>query len=232
LFSVRYRESNKKHVSYTPDWDSSRKIETLWWLFPTILIAILSVITWRSTEKLTPSRPIASSNPTMLIQVVALDWKWLFLYPDQHIATVNSVTIPKNTPVDFVITADAPMNSFWIPQLGGQIYAMAGMTTQLNLLASQTGNFRGLSANISGDGFSSMDFMAHAKTQQSFDAWVRSAQQNQTDLTMASYNHLVKPSEHVAPFQFGSFTPGLFDTVIMKYMAPTESGSSMRGMSM
>ncbi len=126
----RYRATNTK-AKYTPNWDHNIVLETIWWTVPTLLILILGGIIWKSSHELDPFKPLASTNEPMIIQVVALDWKWLFIYPDQQIATVNYVEFPENTPVQFHITADAPMNSFWIPQLGGQIYAMAGMSTQL-----------------------------------------------------------------------------------------------------
>jgi cytochrome o ubiquinol oxidase subunit 2 len=237
VFSLHYREGNKQTARYSPNWDHSRKVETVWWLVPTALITVLSVITWQSTQALTPSKPLASKNPTMVVQVVALDWKWLFIYPKQHIATINYVAFPKQTPVDFEITADAPMNSFWIPQLGGQIYAMAGMTTNLNLMASVPGNFRGLSANISGEGFSGMDFTAHASSRASFNRWVTMVQQSNADLTTANYQKLSQPSENNAVQYYASADSGLFNAVINKYMMPAsqnamQTDTSMQGMDM
>jgi cytochrome o ubiquinol oxidase subunit 2 len=233
VFAVRYREGNHTEHHYSPNWDHSRLVETVWWLGPTMLIAVLSVITWQSTQALTPSKPLVSSNPTMTIQVIALDWKWLFIYPQQHIATVNYVEFPKDTPVDFEITADAPMNSFWIPQLGGQIYAMAGMTTNLNLMASVDGNFRGNSANISGVGFSGMNFVAHATSQAVFSRWVSSRQSGQDDLSTMAYNTLSAPSENNPVTSYSAVTPNLFDAIILKYMAPSgQDPSAMSGMDM
>src|SRR5580700_9838221 len=127
----KYREGNTK-AKYSPDFDHSRIAETIWWLIPAVLITILSVVGWNSSHTLDPYRPLSSKTPQMTIQVVALDWKWLFIYPQQHIATVNMVQFPKNTPINFEITSDSVMNSFWIPQLGGQIYSMPGMSTQLH----------------------------------------------------------------------------------------------------
>jgi cytochrome o ubiquinol oxidase subunit 2 len=222
---MRYRETNK-HAKYTPNWDHGRKIEMAWWILPSILIAVLSVITWRSTQALAPSKALVSKNPTMIIQVVALDWRWLFIYPKQNIATINYVAFPKQTPVDFEITADAPMNSFWIPQLGGQIYAMAGMTTNLNLMASEPGNFRGLSANISGDGFSGMDFMAHATSESNFERWVLAMHNAKQSLTTQAYDSLTKPSENNAVGSYAGVQPYLFSSIQMKYMMPTTTAST------
>jgi cytochrome o ubiquinol oxidase subunit II len=226
FISVRYREGNKKKVTYSPDWDHSRKLEVLWWLFPSCLIAVLSVITWRSTQALAPNRPLISSTPTMTIQVVALDWKWLFIYPKQGIASVNYVALPEHTPVDFQITADAPMNSFWIPQLGGQIYAMAGMMTNLNLMATTTGDFPGSSANISGLGFASMSFMAHAGTAADFNNWVTSVKDGNGDLNLDNYTTLAEPSQNNPNSTYSSVQPGLLEDVLLKYMTPETASVS------
>jgi cytochrome o ubiquinol oxidase subunit 2 len=237
VFSIRYREGNKKEHHYSPDWDHSRMIETIWWLGPTILIGILSVITWQSTHALTPSKPLVSTNPTMTIQVVALDWKWLFIYPQQQVASVNYVTFPMQTPIDFEITADAPMNSFWIPQLGGQIYAMAGMTTNLNLMASVQGNFRGVSANISGVGFSGMTFTAHSSSAAAFNAWVASVRNGHQDLTQSVYNKLAGPSQNNPVTTYGVVENDLLNSILLKYDEPSNvtasmSNNAMAGMSM
>ncbi|HET8884444.1 MAG TPA: ubiquinol oxidase subunit II, partial [Candidatus Saccharimonadales bacterium] len=171
LIAWRYREDNTK-AKYTPDSSTNRVAETIWWGIPIILIVILSVVTWNSTHNLDPYKSLDANADSMTIQVVALDWKWLFIYPNHDIATVNFVQFPVDTPVHFYLTADAPMNSFWIPQLGGQIYAMPGMVTELNLDATEQGEYKGSSANISGEGFSGMKFIAKASSQNEFDAWV------------------------------------------------------------
>jgi cytochrome o ubiquinol oxidase subunit 2 len=225
MFAIRYREGNKKKHHYSPNWDHSRIVETIWWLSPTILIGILSVITWQSTHALAPNKPLVSSKPTMVVQVVALDWRWLFIYPKENVATLNYVNIPVGTPVDFQITADAPMNSFWIPQLGGQIYAMAGMTTNLNLMASVTGNFRGSSANISGVGFSGMNFITHSTTESSFDNWLAVTHREHNDLSLSAYNMLSQPSQSHADVAYSSVSPELFDSILMKYMTPVNQSS-------
>ncbi len=219
----KYRESNTK-ATYSPDFDHSRIAETIWWVVPSILIVIISVVTWNSSHSLDPFRPIASAVPPITIQVVALDWKWLFIYPEQHIASVNMVQFPVNTPVNFVITSDAPMNSFWIPQLGGQIYAMPGMSTSLHLSASQTGSFRGSTANISGRGFADMVFTAKASTDLAFKQWVNDAKQSVDRLTFATYNQLAKPSSGHQVAYYSSDQLGLFDTVVLKYMTPGMEG--------
>lgn len=215
----KYRASNTK-AKYQPNWDHNRALEAAWWLIPFALIAVLAVITWVSTHKLDPYRPIESDKKPITIQVIALPWKWLFIYPEQNIATVNYVQFPEKTPVNFELTADAPMNSFWIPQLGGQVYAMAGMTTKLHLEASSVGEYRGSSANISGEGFAGMKFIAQSTNQKDFDSWIQGTKASYPVLTFSEYDKLVQPSENTPPAYYSSSDPNLYDTVIMKYMMP------------
>jgi cytochrome o ubiquinol oxidase subunit II len=215
----RYRATNTK-AKYTPDWDHHRVAETIWWAVPSAIIGILAVITWNSSHELDPYRTISSSTKPMTIQVVALQWKWLFIYPDQHIATINYVRFPKNVPINFVITSDAPMNSFWIPQLGGQIYAMSGMSTQLHLIANDTGNFSGSSANISGEGFAGMKFVASASTQSDFDDWAAAIRRQYHPMDLAAYNALAQPSKDSVVTAYSPTTIGLYDDVVNKYMTP------------
>ncbi len=220
----RYREGNHK-AKYSPDLDGNKFAEIAWWLIPLVIIAILSGITIATSHSLDPSKPIASDKSPLKVQVVALQWKWLFIYPDQHVASLNYLPIPTDRPIDFEITADAPMNSFWLPQLGGQIYAMSGMSTRLHLTASQPGDYRGSSANISGEGFSGMVFTAHATPQADFDKWVADTQKSSQKLTLNIYNELAKPSKDVKPtaYSFPAAYDGLYDTVVMKYMTPQKS---------
>lgn len=219
LIAWNYRASNKK-AKYTPNWDHSRLYESIWWGIPIVIISVLCVITWNSSHALDPFKPIASSVQPLNIQVVALDWKWLFIYPQQHIATVNFFQIPKQTPINFELTSDAPMNSFWIPQLGGQIYAMPGMSTQLHLMASVDGAFHGSSANISGDGFSGMTFMAKASSQADFERWVESVQRTPQNLNQSTYNKLAAPSENNPVALYTADDNGLYNGIINKYMLP------------
>lgn len=220
-FSWRYRESNKK-AKYDPKFDHSRWLETIWWGIPTIIIVILAVITWRSSYELHPSESIRSDKPPLTIQVVALQWKWLFIYPGQNIASVNFVQFPEDTPIDFAITADAPMNSFWIPQLGGQIYAMSGMSTHLHLMADSTGSFRGSSANISGEGFALMNFEAKATTQSDFDNWVQMTKLGSGYLNLDTYTKLAQPSKDQSLAYYGWAETGLYNKIVAKYMAPQD----------
>jgi len=218
----RYREENahQKHVRYTPDWDGNRLLESVWWGIPIVLIGIVMVLIWTSAHNLDPYKSITSGNKTMTIQVVALDWKWLFIYPDQHIASVNFVQMPLNTPVDFQITSDAPMNSFWIPQLGGQVYAMSGMQTHMHLIANKLGDYNGVSANISGEGFADMKFTARASSAADFSTWVQSVKKAGGNLTTEQYARLAKPSTAPGILQYGTVSPNLYDTIIEKYMGP------------
>jgi len=174
-----------------------------------------------TSHSLDPSKPLASDKKPLRVQVISLQWKWLFLYPDQHVASVNYLPLPVNTPINFQLTSDAPMNSFWVPQLGGQIYTMSGMSTQLHLMASQTGDYNGSSANISGDGFADMRFKAHVTSQADFDAWVRETTTTSPQLTLDQYNVLAKPSSELShtSYAFPVAYDGLYDTVIMKYMS-------------
>ncbi len=223
-FAWKYREGNKK-AKYEPDWDHSAIAETVWWTVPLVMILILAGITWQSSHELDPFKPINSSRPQLTIQVVALDWKWLFIYPDQQIASLNYVQFPERTPIRFEITSDAPMNSFWIPQLGGQIYAMSGMSTHLNLMADGAGTYRGSSANLSGRGFAGMRFEARSTSQADFNSWVNSVRQSDNKLTQSEYSVLALPSENNAPAVFSYVDPRLYDTIMMKYMTPGMSHS-------
>ena len=225
----KYRETNQA-AKYEPHWDHNTRLETVWWTIPLILIAILSVVTWRSTHALDPTKTLQSKNKAITIQVIALDWKWLFIYPEQNIASVNFVEFPVNTPVRFDITADAPMNSFWIPSLGGQIYAMTGMQTQLNLMTSKTGDYRGLSANISGKGFAGMKFTARASSAADYNSWLRQTQALPMSLTDTKYQDLAQPSQNVAKTLFGSVEPGLYNQVMMQYMSPDSSADHQEHM--
>ena len=215
----KYRASNKK-AKYNPEMHTSVFAEVLWWVVPLILITILAVITWVSTHKLDPYRPIESNVKPVTIQVVALNWKWLFIYPEQRIATVNYLRFPVDTPINFQLTADAPMNSFWIPQLGGQVYTMAGMQTKLHLMADKLGTYRGSSANLSGEGFSGMKFDATATSREDFDVWVESVKQSGKPLTQAAYKQLAEPSKDVPMATYSPYDTTLYDTILMKYMMP------------
>lgn len=215
----RYREGNKK-AKYSPNLAGNRLAETVWWGIPLIIIGILSVITWQSSHELDPRRPLGGTVKPLTIQVVALDWKWLFIYPEQGVASLNQVALPVGRPVHFMITADAPMNSFWIPQLGSQIYAMPGMVSQLNLRADKAGSYEGSSANISGRGFADMRFVAQASNPTEFDTWLASARHSPENLDISTYQQLVKPSVKNPVKFYSAVDDNLFQRVLLKYMAP------------
>jgi cytochrome o ubiquinol oxidase subunit 2 len=185
-----------------------------------VIIVILGVVTWQSSHELDPYKDLDSSVAPVNVQVVALQWKWLFIYPDQQIATVNELIIPEKTPINFTITSDAPMNSFWIPSLGSQVYAMSGMSTELRLMADKTGEYRGSSANISGTGFADMNFMAKSRTKADFDAWVQQTKHLDTGLDEATYKTLAEPDVKERPLYYSLKDVDLYDKIIMKYMMP------------
>lgn len=220
FFAWKYREGNKK-AKYDPHFNHSRLIESIWWGVPFIIIAILAVATWKGSHDLDPFKPLESTKPPLKIQVVAMQWKWLFIYPEQDIATVNLVQFPEKTPIEFEVTSDAPMNSFWIPKLGGQIYAMSGMSTKLHLLANSTGSYNGSSANISGRGFSDMAFVANSVSEADFTNWIGLVKQYREQLSLDAYNQLAKPSKAAKAAYFSSVEPGLYHTTVNKYRRPS-----------
>jgi cytochrome o ubiquinol oxidase subunit 2 len=189
----------------------------------------MSVISWQATHRLDPYAPLASAVRPLTIQVIAMNWKWLFVYPEQGIATVNYVAIPAKTPITFALTADsAPMNSFWIPQLSGQMYAMPGMTTPLRVIADTTGEYAGRAAEINGEGLAGMTFTVKAVTQADFLDWVSSVKQSAPPLTDEAYKELLKPAADVAPAYYSSVASGLYSGVVMKYMMPMPASGNCR----
>ncbi len=177
-FAWKYRASNKD-AKYSPNWSHSNKVEAVVWTIPILIIIFLAVLTWKTTHALEPSKPLVHDAKPVTIEVIAMDWKWFFIYPEQGIATVNEIAFPANTPVEFKITSNSVMNSFFIPRLGSQIYAMAGMQTQLHLIADEAGTYDGISSNYSGKGFSGMKFKAIATPDMNtFNQWVAKAKQS------------------------------------------------------
>lgn len=212
----RYRQRPERKAKYAPEWEHNTKLEVIWWGVPILIIAILAVITVKYTYELEPSKPIEHESAPIVIQVTSLDWKWLFQYPEQGIATVNYLQFPEDVPVRFELTSDAPMNSFWIPQLGGQIYTMSGMAMKLHLIADEPGEYLGMGANFSGREFGKMHFVAKASSQEEFDQWVEDIRASSPALTDEGYEQLAEPglSEEVA---FSSIPEGLFDRIVTKY---------------
>jgi cytochrome o ubiquinol oxidase subunit 2 len=224
VFAIKYRASNTK-ATYSPNWSHSNKVELVVWTVPILIIIFLATLTWKSTHALDPGKPIASEAKTINIEVVAMDWKWLFIYPEQGIATVNQIAFPVNVPVRFNITSNSVMNSFFIPRLGGQLYAMAGMNATLHLIANEPGTYNGMSSNFSGRGFSGMKFTAIATPdQQGFDDWVKKVKASPETLnSMDAYEQLAAPSEFHPVEYFSSVKPDLYNAVINKFMGKGKS---------
>jgi cytochrome o ubiquinol oxidase subunit 2 len=217
--SWKYRKG-KSDRRYLPDWDHSPWLEALWWGLPLAIIAALSVLTWKSSHSLDPFRPIASAQKPLKIQVVALQWKWLFLYPEEGIASVNYLRFPVSRPLEFDITSDAPMNAFWIPQLGGQIYAMPGMQSKLHLIADVPGIYRGSSANLSGRGFAGMVFSAQATDDEDYANWIETVREGGEPLGWSEYRALAQPSERNPVSYYFLEDRLLFHKVIEQYTKP------------
>ena len=216
FFSVKYRANNDK-ADYEPNWEHSNKIELVVWTVPLIIIIVLGIITYKTSFSLDPRQPLESDKQVMRVQVVALDWKWLFIYPEQEIATVNELAIPVDTPIEFLITSDTVMNSFFVPQLGSMIYAMAGMENQLYLKADEEGTFRSLSANYSGFGFSGMKFDTKSLNEQDFNAWVNEVKSSPNTLTKEAYETLsIKTKDHPIE-KYSSVNPLMFNRIIERY---------------
>ncbi|WP_052329779.1 ubiquinol oxidase subunit II [Thermicanus aegyptius] len=209
----RYRDKPGNKASYMPEWDDNKVLETVWWAIPIIVIGALAVFTVRDTFVLA-EQPSKGVKP-ITIQVTSLDWKWLFLYPEQGIATVNYVVIPTVTPVRFELTTDAPINSFWVPQLGGQKYTLPGKALNLWLEAKEEGSYFGTANNFSGKGFTEMKFQVIAKPNPKFSDWVEQVKGSAPELTRKGYEELSKPGL-VEKQDYASFPPDLFDYIIDK----------------
>ncbi|MEM1435393.1 MAG: ubiquinol oxidase subunit II [Pseudomonadota bacterium] len=215
-FPYKYRASNTQ-AEYQPDWEHSNRIEAVVWGVPIAIILVLGYITYVTSYSLDPRKPIDSDKETMVVQVVAMDWKWLFIYPELGIASVNEMAMPLDTPVEFLVTSDTAMNSFFIPHLGTQIYAMSGMENRVNLMATEAGTYPGMSANYSGFGFSGMKFNAIATDQQGFEDWILRVQREGTSLDDPAFSQLQEKSRDVAPMYFSSVNPLLFNNVIERF---------------
>ncbi|WP_374942477.1 ubiquinol oxidase subunit II [Sphingomonas sp.] len=212
-FAWWFRAGNAK-AKYRPDWTYSGRLELLVWSIPTLVVIFLAGIAWIGSHDLDPPKPLASKVRPVRVEVVALDWKWLFIYPDQGVASINRLVIPVGTPVSFRITSATVMNSFFVPRLGSQIYAMSGMTTRLNLMADKPGRYRGLSAHYSGKGFPGMAFPADAVSPAQFAGWVAGAKAGGPVLDARGYLKLLDESENVKPYTYRTVAPGLFDEVV------------------
>jgi cytochrome o ubiquinol oxidase subunit II len=208
-----FRASNSR-ATYLPDFQYSGRLEILVWSIPIMTIFLVGGVAWVGAYDLDPPKPIASDVKPLRVQVVSLDWKWLFIYPEQGIASVNQLTIPVGTPVSFELTSSGVMNSFSVPQLAGQIYTMAKMVTRLNLLADHPGSYRGFSAQFSGEGFADMHFIVDAVPAGQFQQWVAAARNSGPVLDTQAYADLTKPSQAVAPFTYRSVGADLFNQIV------------------
>jgi len=224
LFAWRYREG-AKNAPYNPEWDHSTVLELAIWAAPLLIIITLGAITWVSTHQLDPyrpltrieeDRPVTAQTKPLTVEVVALDWKWLFLYPEQGIATVNELAAPVDRPIAFRITATSVMNAFFVPSLAGMVYAMPGMETKLHAVINQSGVYEGFSSNYSGAGFSHMRFKFHGLSSEDFDRWVQQVKSSGTPLSKDTYLKLAKPSESDPVQRYASVAPDLYDQILTR----------------
>jgi len=216
-----FRASNRR-AGYQPEFAYSGRLELLVWSIPLMTVLLVGSVAWIGAYDLDPPKPIPSSAKPVMVQVASLDWKWLFVYPEEGVASVNHLTIPVGTPVSFELTSSGVMNSFFVPQLAGQIYTMAGMVTHLNLQADHSGTYRGMSANFSGEGFADMHFNVDAVTPEAFAEWVASTRSSGPVLDAQAYAALVQPSKAVAPFTYRSMAPGLFAGILSAGLQPDD----------
>jgi cytochrome o ubiquinol oxidase subunit 2 len=218
-FGWWFRASNTR-ATYLPDFEYSGRIELIVWSIPLLTVILLGGVAWIGSHELDPARPLASSTPPLEVQVVSLDWKWLFIYPNQRIASVNELVIPAGVPIHFSLTSASVMTAFFIPQLGSMIYTMNGMRTQLNLQADMPGTFHGLASHFSGDGFSDMHFDVHAMPPDQFAAWIEGTRNTGPTLDSASYAALERQSVNTSPFTFGAADPMLFQQIVTQQLPP------------
>ena len=223
-FSFRYRESNKK-ATYKPHWEGTFTFEAVIWLVPVLIIGVLSYLTWVKTTDLDPYKPIPSIERPLHVQVVSLDWNWLFIYPDYDVATVNNLVIPAGAPVTFDFTSSTVMTSFFIPDLGSQMYVMAGMVTHLNLLADHQGTYTGHNMEFSGVGYAAMNFSTNALTKDKFDEWVRGAKASTTAMGLEQFNKLNTPQSGLPAATFAPVEPNLFRHVVDLFGGPMGKGT-------
>jgi cytochrome o ubiquinol oxidase subunit 2 len=216
-----YRASNEK-AEYRPSWSYSGRLELIVWSIPTLVVLFLGGVTWLASHQLDPAQPLHSNSRPLEIQVVSLDWKWLFIYPQQGIASINRLPVPVGTPLHLRITSASVFNVFFVPQLGSMIYSMNGMMTELNLKADRPGAFPGLSAHFSGDGFSGMSFDAEAVDPAEFDAWAQRVRASGPKLDESEYRRLLRQSQNVKPYTYRTVENGLFDDILLRKLPPGE----------
>ena len=218
-FAWWFRASNTR-ATYRPEFVYSGRIELIVWSIPLLVIMLLGGVIWIGSHELDPATPLASDTAPLEIQAVSLDWKWLFIYPKQRVASVNELVVPAGVPVHFSLTSASVMSAFFVPQLGSMIYTMNGMTTQLNLRADAPGDFLGEASHFSGDGFSDMHFAVKAEPADQFATWIESARNAGPTLDAASYVALARQSVERRPFTFGSVEPGLFEKIVTLQLPP------------
>jgi len=218
-FAWRYRASNTR-AAYRPEWSYSGQIELVVWSIPAMVVILLSGVGWIGSHELDPARKLDSSRAPLRIEAVSLDWKWLFIYPDQRIASVNELTVPVGTPLEFTLTSATVMNAFFVPQLGSQIYTMPGMADRLNLLADRPGDYVGFSSHFSGDGFADMRFVVHALPAAEFSAWIQGVQGAGAPLDADAYAGLLRAGT-VAPTTYAHTEPGAFERIVRQAAAQT-----------
>jgi cytochrome o ubiquinol oxidase subunit 2 len=216
-FAWKYTEKNKKAV-YKPEWSHNNLLEFIWWGIPVVIIGILAVVTWVTSHSLDPYRPITSHQKPIEVQVVALQWKWLFIYPEHNVAFLNELPVVKDRPVHFTLSADAPMSAFWIPTLGSQIYSMNGMHSQLNLVANKEGDYYGYNTNINGEGYASMRFAVKVRDQKNFDETIKKAHASPNVLSEESYRELAQKVIQKDAVRYRLANKELYDQIVMKYM--------------
>jgi cytochrome o ubiquinol oxidase subunit 2 len=219
-FAWWYRAGNRKAI-YRPDWSYSGQIELVVWAIPSMVVILLAGVGWIGSHELDPAKKMTSSVQPLRIEVVSLDWKWLFIYPDQQVAAVNDLVVPAATPLEFVLTSGTVMNAFFVPQLGSQIYTMPGMSTHLNLLADHPGDYQGLASHYSGNGFSDMHFVVHAVPAAQFGRWLTRTRREGGTLDAASYAALAGTPGDGGVLTYASVTPDLFDRILSLSAPPT-----------
>src|SRR5262245_3353928 len=220
-FAWWYRAGNARAV-YAPHWAESGRLELIVWAIPALVVLFLGSIAWIGSHELDPAKPLRSDVEPLEVEVVALDWKWLFIYPDQNVASINRLVMPVDTPVHYRLTSASVLNVFWVPQLGSEIYAMNGMTTELNLAADRPGTFLGVAAHFNGDGFADMTFETQSVSAEDFSRWVAAVQAAGPPLDEAAYRALLPQSSHVAPFTYRTVAPQLFDHITSRHLPPGE----------
>lgn len=219
FFAWRYRATNR-HATYAPGWAYSGRLELLVWAIPAFVVIFLGGVAWVGSHDLDPAKPLPSGQAPVEVDVVSLDWKWLFIYPAQHIASINHLVLPVGRPVHFRLTSATVFNVFFVPQLGSEIYTMNGMVTELNLEADRPGTYLGLAAHFNGDGFADMNFHTDAVSPDEYAQWVATARANGPVLDQAAYRMLLRQTSNVPPSTYRAVAPGLFEAIAAQRLPP------------